>query len=55
MTTPIGDIINQYFPHLIFPLILPTQIPNTFIVFKSEVNAAFRSTLDPTETPSHLL
>lgn len=32
MTTQIGDIINQYFPHLIFPLILPTQIPNTYIV-----------------------
>ncbi|CAD8087930.1 unnamed protein product [Paramecium sonneborni] len=27
-----NDLINQYCPQLIYPLILPTQIPNTFII-----------------------
>ncbi|CAK74809.1 unnamed protein product (macronuclear) [Paramecium tetraurelia] len=27
-----NDLINQYCPQLLYPLIIPTQIPNTFII-----------------------
>ncbi|CAD8065079.1 unnamed protein product [Paramecium primaurelia] len=27
-----NDLINQYCPQLLYPIIVPTQIPNTFII-----------------------
>lgn len=36
-----NDLINQYCPQLVYPVILPTAVPNTFIVFyliKNQIN-----------------